>query len=121
MSKVFYGVNIQHFTAGWWGEHSESNKLLQMLGLPPNRIPFCVEWFLRNRSIILKDAERNKIMVWFTKNDIMYEFHCIYKDRRRHIRLYREWETVDVERIVQLESYSIGECARKIIMGESIV
>lgn len=121
MSRILYNVSIQHFIAGWWGEHSEGRKLLQMLGLPPDKIPFNVEQFLKNKSVTLKDAWRNRIMVWLNKSDTLFEFNCTYLDKRRHIRLYREWEAESVERIIQYESYSIGECVRKIIMGESIV
>lgn len=121
MSKVVKGISVQHFTAGWWGEHLEGKQLLAELGLPTNKMPFSVEQFLRKETVTLKDSNGDKASIWFHKCDSHFEFGCIYKEKQRKIRLFREWETEDLDTTIQLESYSIGDCTRKIIFGESIV
>lgn len=121
MSVFCYGIDVQYFIKGWWGEHGEGESLLQTLALPSIAIPFRVKSLLENETVTFKDGADQEITVWFNKHDTHFEFNCSYMGKQRHIRLYREWETETLDDIIRFESYSIGECVRKIIMGESVV
>ena len=121
MRKFIKGVSVQHFLSGWWGENNSGKILLQELGLPSDELPFNVEQFLERGTIVFKDSEGENISVCYKKNDTHFEFGCIYQNKRRAFRLYREWESESLDAIIQLESYSIGDCVRQIISGKSIV
>ena len=121
MSKVVNGISVQHFISGWWGEHDEDKESIRELGLPLDEMPFDVERFLQRKTICFKDGYGEKISVCFKKHDTHFEFGCIYKDKKRSVRLYREWETEALDTIIQLESWSIGDCTRRIIVGKSLI
>lgn len=121
MGKFIKGVSVQHFLSGWWGEHNNGKELLQELGLPTDELPFDVERFLERGTVEFKDSMGENISVCYKKHDTHFEFGCIYHNKRRAFRLFREWESESLDAIIQLESYSIGDCIRQIISGKSIV
>lgn len=121
MSKIINSIDVQQFCLGWWGEHNEGRDLLDELGLVNDIIPFNIEQFLQRLTTSFKDADGEAVSVCLKKHDTHFEFGCIYRGKRRAIRLYREWQGESLDSIIQLESYSIGECVRQIIVGKSIV
>lgn len=121
MNKIINSIDVQQFCLGWWGEHGEGMSLLNELGLADDTIPFNIEQFLQRLTISFKDVNGETISVCLKKHDTHFEFGCICRGKKRAIRLYREWQEESLDAIILLESYSIGECVRQIIMGKSIV
>ena len=120
MRKMIKGVSVQHFLSGWWGRNS-GKKLLQELGLSTDELPFDVECFLERGTAMFKDSVGESVSVCYKKHDTHFEFGCIYHNKRRAFKLYREWKGENLDTIIQLESYSIGDCTRQIISGKSII
>ncbi len=121
MNSVINGINVQQFAKGWWGEHAEGERLLEMLELPQYIIPFDVERFLKTQPVIIHCPNGEEAEVCFSKRDQFFEFTCSFKGKRRNMKLFREWETESLDMLLLFESYSVGECVRKILAGESII
>lgn len=121
MRTIINGVNVKQFIKGWWGEHGDGNKLLSELSLPLDTFPFSVESFLKHRRTSFKDGNGHTVAVWFKGDDNKFEFSRSCQGKNRSIKLFREWGAENLDSIIEFESYSIGECVRKIILGKSIV
>lgn len=118
---IVNGINTKHFENGWWGEHGEGNSLLNELGLPADKVPFSVGGFLKNMSLSFSDSNGETVWVGFKMDEERFEFSCKYLGKLRVTKLFREWQREDIDTILMMESYSIGECVRKIIAGNSLI
>lgn len=121
IKNIVNGINLYYFNAGWWGKQNEGKMLLQNLGLSEEKIPFNVKQYIKNESISFVDCLGAKISICFKKYDTHFEFNCIFNNKKRTVRLYREWTEETFDAIIQFESYSIGECTRQIISGKSVI
>lgn len=121
MSKIVNGIMLQQFIKGWWGENDEGVLLLQSLGLSNSCIPFDVENFLKTNEFSIDLNNNVSALVNINKQDAYYEFVCKYPNKKYHFKLFREWDGVDVDTIIKMESYAVGECTRKILTSRSIL
>lgn len=121
MKKVINGINVKEFVNGWWGEHGEGVELLRSLGLSPKSIPFSIEGLLVNGSSDFADSDGSVISVKLARYDTYYDFSCVYHGKRKTLRLYREWGSENLDVILRLESHSLGDCLRQVILGKSII
>lgn len=120
MNKVVNGINIQDFISGWWGQHNEGANVLKSIGLPSDKIPFDIEKFVTDGQCVIP-VEDTEIHVAMQKQDNLFEFSCKHLNKRRSFRLYREWDGTDINTIIKMESYSVGECVRQILISKNIL
>lgn len=106
MTKVINGIMVDGFKKGW-----------RCKDLPPRPIPFDVDEYLSNgfADIGLPNGKSKRIA--FTRGDDLFEFSYDGTQIKRPMKLYREWRNESLDMIMQLESYAIGECTRKVIEG----
>lgn len=120
MSKIVNGINIQNFISGWWGEHDEGLNVLSSIGLPTDTIPFDIEKFLATgKCIIIIGGTEAHISI--DKQDNCFEFSYKCLNEKRSFKLFREWDGTDIDVIIKMESYSLGECVRQILIGKNIL
>lgn len=120
MGKIINGIDIQIFKSGWWGNNNEGADALESVGLPPDKVPFDVEKLLNGEDcyILTSDAE---IHISVNKQDNCFEFVRKHLGKSKSFRLYREWDGVNIDAIIELESYSVGECVRQILINKNIL
>lgn len=121
MVKIVNGVIVQQFVKGWWGEKNEGERLLRALDLPANILPFDVEQYLNTGKFTLSLCNKISAEVTINKQDAYYEFMCKWPDRKYCFKLFREWDGTEIDTIIRMESYAVGECTRKIITSKSIL
>lgn len=121
MKKVIGSINVKQFVNGWWGEHGEGKELLRSLGLSERTIPFNVELFLINGGTEFLDSAGETISIELKREDAYFDLIRVYRGKREKLRLYREWGAEDLDTILKLESHSLGDCLRQIILGKSII
>lgn len=121
MAKMINGVVVQQFIKGWWGENGEGKALLTALGLPSDEIPFEVEQYLTEGKFSVRLNDGFVANVTINKQDAYFEFACKWPDRKYCFKLFREWDGAELDTIIRMESYSIGECTRKIMTSKSIL
>lgn len=114
------GVVVSQFIKGWWGNNGEGQELLRQLGLP-NELPFNVENYLNTGKFIMPLFNGSTIKVAISKYDTHFEFSCKWPSKKYCFKLFREWEGVDIDEIIKMESYSIGECTRKIMISKDVL
>lgn len=120
-NAIINDISVHYFMEGWWGEWSEGEAALTTLGLPSQMVPFDVAQFLRTGKCKVIIDQDMTLSVAFTKESKQIIFTCEWWGKPRTIRLYREWDSEDADLIQQLESYSIGECTRNILIGKKLV
>lgn len=101
MSKLINGILVQQFIKGWYDASGTYD------------IPFDIEAYLNTGEAVLKMPNGATATLVMSKQDDYYEF--AFKGRRHRIKLYREWDGVDLDVIVNLESYAIGEYTKMAI------
>lgn len=107
MGKIINGINVQHFISGWHGQCADT-------------IPFDVESLLTTgQCVIIVDGVKNHITI--DRQDSFFELSCKYLNKKRSFKLFREWDGMDIDIIIKMESYSLGECVRKILTGKNIL
>lgn len=110
------GYYIQEFNKGFLGEHKEGNKMLRIMGLTPDVVPFSTVVFLRNKRIFWTDCNGNRATVSFKMKPDQLECLGTYLGKRKFLRLFREWNNYeDPDMIARLESETIGELCMKCI------
>lgn len=119
--KIINGIIVQQFIKGWWGDNQDGKKLLQFLGLPINTLPFDAEELLRANKIVIYLVDNIAVEISIDKQDAYYEFTCKYPDKKFRFKLFREWDGVDIDTIIKMESYAVGECVRKVLTSRSIL
>lgn len=121
MSKIINGIIVQQFIKGWWGENKDGKMLLQHLDLPTNTMPFDAEELLRTNRIAIYLVNDIAVEITINKQDAYYEFTCKYPDKRFRFKLFREWDGTDIDTIIKMESYAVGECVRKVLTSRSVL
>ena len=110
------GYYINELTRGFLGEQNEGNRMLNLMGLPINVVPFSVAVFLQNQKIFWKDQNGNKASISFKLKHNQLECFGSYLGKRKSIRLFRECgEYENPEVIAHLESEAIGDLCMKCI------
>lgn len=120
MGKVINGISLQQFKRGWWGEKEEGVTLLNSLGLPTDKLPFDVEAYLTSSGMVVK-VNNNEAKITMNKQDLCFEFVCKWKNEKHSFKLYREWDGLDLDTIIDLESYAVGECTRKVMTNRNML
>lgn len=121
MGKIINGIIVQQFINGWWGENNEGNILLHSLGLPADTLPFDVEQLLNTGEFVVFTSNKIVIKVTINKQDTYFEFMCKWPDKKYCFKLFRNWDGIEIDTIIKMESYAVGECVRKIITNKSIL
>lgn len=104
------GFYINEVAQGFWGEQNEGRKLLALMGLPDDVIPFSIATLIQNHKIYWKDALGNRASIGFKLKDDQIECYGSYLKRRKTLRVFREWGyNENKEKIARLESEAIGD------------
>ncbi|MCM1296161.1 MAG: hypothetical protein NC311_11525 [Muribaculaceae bacterium] len=110
------GFYMHDLIRGFLGEKDMGNSMLRRMGLTPKVIPFSVAKFLQNRKAFWKDRHGNEASIRFTLKDNQLECFGSYLDKRKSIRMFREWSSgEDSEKIARLESEAIGDLCMRCI------
>ncbi|MCM1140199.1 MAG: hypothetical protein NC453_16660 [Muribaculum sp.] len=110
------GYYIQEFNKGFLGEHKEGNKMLKIMGLQLDSIPFSTAIFLQNKRIFWTDKHGNRATISFKMKPDQLECQGTYLGKKKSLRLFREWNNYeDPDMIARLESETIGELCMKCI------
>lgn len=107
MAKIINGVLRDEFIHGYCGEANAS-------------VPFKVDKFLKNRSVMFKLERKKWCNICFTVLDDRIELRYSDDEDRRILKLFREWPGYSLDDIIKLESVALGNCVRKIIDGEPL-
>ena len=110
------GFYINELIKGFMGDQNEGRKMLQMMGLPTDTVPFSAATFLQNQRIFWKDADGNRATISFKLKPNQLECFGTYLKKRKSMRLFREWGShEDPDIISRLESEAIGDCCMRCI------
>lgn len=120
MGKIINGILVSQFAKGWWGVNGEGEELLNKLGLEGDTIPFSVENYLSTGRLSLRTIN-GVAEVTVTKHDAHFDFSCKWPNKTLSFKLYREWDGTDLGEIIKMESYSVGECTRKVLTSKSVL
>ena len=116
-----HGLYINELKRGFFGEHSEGKKMLQIMGLPIESLPFSAALFLQKRKAQWKDKDGNTAYISFKYKQNTLECHGSYLKKKKTIRLVFEWGNhEDMEMIAKLESETIGDLCMKCIYDNLI-
>lgn len=111
-----HGLYINELIRGFFGEHSEGKKMLQMMGLPIDTLPFSAALFLQKRRVQWKDANGNIAYISYKYKLNQLECHGSYLKKRKTLRIILEWgNREDNEMIARIESEAIGDLCMKCI------
>jgi len=103
------GFYINDVELGFFGEQDEGKKMLKMMGLPSDTLPFSTAAFIQNRKIRWKDCNGKVASISFKLRDDQIEFFGSYLGNKKSTRIFREWgEYEEAETIAHLESEAIG-------------
>ena len=103
------GYYINEIIRGFLGDQDEGKKMLDIMGLPINEVPFSVATFIQNKRVFWKDVYGNKATISFKVKSNQLECFGTYKKKRKSYRVFLEWGTnEDHEKIARLESEAIG-------------
>ena len=103
------GFYIKDVEQGFFGEQNEGKKVLQVMGLPDDVLPFSVAAFLQDKKIRWKDRNGKVASMSFKLKDDQIEFFGSYLGNRKSTRMFREWgDYEESEKISRLESEAIG-------------
>lgn len=110
------GYYINDFIRGFMGEHAEGKRMLEIMGLPSDAVPFSVATFFHHKRIYWRDKDGNRATVWVKFKPNQLECFGTYRNRKRSLRLFVEWDSVDdYEMVARLESEAIGELCMRCI------
>lgn len=117
-NQTVNGLYINELINGFLGEFGEGRKLLDIMGLQNDILPFSAAAFIQNKRAVWKDRNGNRATISFKYKDNPAQLECYgtYLKRRKTRRLFLEWENDDdMEKIARLESEAIGELCMKCI------
>lgn len=114
---IINGIDENEFKKGWWGMEDEGRELLSMLSLPTSRLPFNVSDYLSNGKINVS-VKGKQWLLGYHRYDEMFEFSLLKNEKPKVIKLYREWDGEDLDMVIALESYAVGEYTRFILGGK---
>lgn len=107
---------IKELVHGFMGEQEEGKRMLEHMGLPSDTTPFSAVKFLQNSRASWKDKDGNKASIWFSLKSNQIECFGAYLDKKKSIRVFREWkENEDREFVSKIESEAIGDLCMKCI------
>lgn len=110
MAKMVQGVLVNKFKYGY---------LMKLPDLTSADIPFDVEDYLREHELI--DSLSGDVIGFKVFDDKLE----IYRQRDNSIikqfRLFRDWPNQELDDIIQMESQAIGDCTRRMLLGEALV
>lgn len=110
------GFYINEIIAGFLGDQDEGKKMLKMMGLPTDVVPFSVATFIQNKRVFWKDSQGNKATISFKKKPNQLECYGTYLKKRRYLRVFLEWSNSENrEKIARLESQAIGDLCMRCI------
>lgn len=110
------GYHIQEFNRGFFGENGEGKRMLKIMGLSPEIIPFSTAIFLQNKRVFWTDRDGNRATISFKMKPDQFECFGTYLGKRKSLRIFREWNNYeDPDMIARLESETIGELCMKCI------
>lgn len=110
------GYYILDFNKGFLGENKEGYKMLEIMGLDPQIIPFSTAMFLQNRRVRWSDVNGHSATISFHVKPEQIECYGTYLGKRKFLRVFREWSNYeDPDMIARLESETIGELCMKCI------
>ena len=108
------GYYIQLATTGFWGENNEGEQILETMGLPTDRLPFSMAFYLKKHNVQWKDADDKLVCMSFCVTRYKIEFYASYNGMKKTTSLWREWETYeDNDDIRRLESEAIGDMSMR--------
>lgn len=111
-----HGLYINELTRGFFGGHCEGKKMLQMMGLPIDTLPFSAALFLQKKRIQWKDAKGNWVYISYKYKLNQLECHGSYLNKRKTLRIILEWgNREDNEMIARIESETIGDLCMRCI------
>ena len=103
------GYYIQDATRGFWGDKMEGETVLSEMGLPIDKLPFSMAFYLKKRNVQWKDCNGKLACMSFCVTEQRIEFFASYNGKKKSMSLWREWEAYeDKNDIVRLESEAIG-------------
>lgn len=103
------GYYIQDATRGFWGDRLEGEEILQEMGLPTDRLPFSMAFYLKKHKVQWKDGNGKLVCMSFCVTDQRIEVFASYNGKKKSAALWREWESYeDKDEIRRLESEAIG-------------
>lgn len=114
---IINGIDEKEFRRGWWGRNKEGQSLLRELGLPDNRLPFDINRYLVYGKANVKVNGKNW-QLEYHKSDNLFEFSLLRFEKPKVTRLYREWGGEDLNMVLELESYAVGEYTRYALSGK---
>lgn len=110
------GFYINEIIAGFLGDQDEGKKMLKIMGLPTDVVPFSVVTFIQNKRVFWKDIQGNKATISFKMKANQLECYGTYKKKRRSLRVFLEWSNNENhEKIARLESQAIGDLCMRCI------
>ena len=110
------GYYIEDVIRGFTGEHEEGKRMLKLMGLKSELIPFSVANFIRNGKTKWYDHDGHPATISFKFKPDQMECSGNYLGKKKSIRLFLEWGACDdLEMVSRLESETIGECCMKCI------
>lgn len=111
---IINGIDEVEFERGWWGENDDGKKILGVLDLPATTIPFDIRSYLTHGKADIRIRGRDMHLT-LKKYDEWFEFGMTRKTKPKILKLYREWNGEDLNMIMRLESYAVGEYTRLIL------
>lgn len=103
------GFYIKDVEQGFFGEQDEGKKMLKMMGLPNDVLPFSVITFLQDKKIRWKDSNNKIASISFKVKEEQIEFFGSYLGKKGSARMFREWgDYEEADKITHLESEAIG-------------
>ena len=118
MEKIINGVLTSAFERGWWGRNDEGKCFLRQLHIPCH-IPFDVPQYLLGNTVSVEIPDK-QVFISYKKFDFRIEFSMSVDGRKCKRYLYYEWGREDLNMIIELESYAIGECTRNMLKGKQL-
>ena len=110
------GFYISELVRGFFGEQDEGKKMLALMGLPSERIPFSAASFLLNKQARWADVAGNVAIISFKIHEDQIECFGSYMEQKKSHRMFTEWcMEDDDEMIVRLMSEAIGDLCMKCI------
>lgn len=108
------GYYIHRATTSFWGDNGECEQILEAMGLPTDKLPFSMAFYLKKHNVQWRDKDNKLACLSFCVTDYKMEFYASYNGMKRTAALWREWETYeDKDDIRKLESDAIGEMSMR--------
>jgi len=115
------GFYVKDVELGFFGEQDEGKRMLQMMGLPTDTLPFSAATLLQDKKVRWKDCNGKVASMSFKLKDDQIEFYGSYLGNKKSTRIFREWgDYEEADKIVRLESEAIGNLCMMCIYEKMI-